>query len=239
MLGQIETLLGNFVKKPECPSWRAIATHVGRASAHSLGMEPNQRSGSAFFRYPCTLIEAQVERTPDAIAVICGDESLSYRELNRRANRVAHALQKLGVCADLPVGLCVERSVDGLVGLLGILKAGGGYVPLDPSFPDHRLRLMLDDAQVAIVVAQGHLRRRLHGYGGQICDVERSLSIHGGGRGRESRAPLFSPDQLAYIMYTSGSTGRAKRCGSDTPQSGHLSSCQTCSITRNRSLGSC
>ena len=74
-------------------------------------------------------------------------------------------------------GLCVERSVDGLVGLLGILKAGGGYVPLDPSFPDHRLRLMLDDAQVSIVVTQGHLRSHLQSYDGQICDVEASLSI--------------------------------------------------------------
>ncbi|HEX7092288.1 MAG TPA: amino acid adenylation domain-containing protein, partial [Nitrospiraceae bacterium] len=155
------------------------------------------------------LIEAQVERTPDAIAVICGDESLSYRELNRRANRLARALQKLGVCADLPVGLCVERSVDGIVGLLGILKAGGGYVPLDPSFPDHRLRLMLDDAQVSIVVTQGHLRSHLHRYGGQVCDVETlcKSTVSGGG---ENLATPVLPDQLAYIMYTSGSTGRPK-----------------------------
>ena len=156
------------------------------------------------------LIEAQVERTPDAIAVICGDESLSYRELNRRANRVARALQRLGVCADLPVGLCVERSVDGIVGLLGILKAGGGYVPLDPSFPDHRLRLMLDDAKVSIVVTQGHLRSHLHSYGGQVCDVETALSIHGEAeRRRISRLP-FSRISLPISCTPRGRPGGPK-----------------------------
>ena len=91
-----------------------------------------------------------------------------------------------------PVGLCVERSVDGIVGLLGILKAGGGYVPLDPSFPDHRLRLMLDDAQVSIVVTQGHLRRHLHSYGGQVCDVETLCESTVSGGGGESRDSPFS-----------------------------------------------
>ncbi len=208
MLGQIETLLGEFIKKPEArlselslltsEERRHILLEWNRTKVpvpHSAGIH--------------TLIEAQVERTPDAIAVICGDKSLSYQELNRRANRVARALQKLGVCADLPVGLCVERSVDGIVGLLGILKAGGGYVPLDPSFPDHRLLLMLDDAKVSIVVTQGHLRSHLHSYGGQVCDVETLCDPTVSG-GAENLATPVLPDQLAYIMYTSGSTGRPK-----------------------------
>ena len=208
MLGQIETLLGEFIKKPEARLGE-LSLLTSEERRHIL-LEWNQTKVPVPLSAGIhALIEAQVERTPDAIAVICGDESLSYQELNRRANRVARALQKLGVCADLPVGLCVERSVDGIVGLLGILKAGGGYVPLDPSFPDHRLRLMLDDAQVSIVVTQGHLRSHLHSYGGQVCDVETLCepTVSGGG---ENLATPVLPDQLAYIMYTSGSTGRPK-----------------------------
>ncbi|MGE3979578.1 MAG: amino acid adenylation domain-containing protein, partial [Nitrospira sp.] len=134
----------------------------------------------------------------------------SYQELNERANRVAHALRKIGVCADCPVGLCVERSVDALVGLLGILRAGGGYVPLDPSFPSHRLQLMLEDAQVPIVVTQAHLHNQLQNYSGRICDVETLSMSTVSGAEAESLALSSSPDQLAYIIYTSGSTGRPK-----------------------------
>ena len=142
-------LLGELIKKPEVVL--ASYRYSRRRSVGSFSWEWNRTKVPVPLSSGIhALIEAQVERTPDAIAVICGDESLSYQELNPRANRVAIALQKLGECADLPVGLCVERSVDGLVGLLGILKAGGGYVPLDSGpFPDHRLRLMLDDAQVS------------------------------------------------------------------------------------------
>ena len=208
MLGQLETLLGEFIKKPES-RLRELSLLTSEERRHIL-LEWNQTKAPVPLSAGIhALIEAQVERTPDAIAVICGDGSLSYQELNRRANRVARALQKLGVCADLAVGLCVERSVDGIVGLLGILKAGGGYVPLDPSFPNHRLRLMLDDAQVSIVVTQRHLRGLLHSYGGQVCDVE-TLSEPTVSGGCENLATPVSPDHLAYIMYTSGSSGRPK-----------------------------
>ena len=208
MLGQLETLLGEFIKKPEARLCE-LSLLTSEERQHIL-LEWNQTKVPVPLSAGIhALIEAQVERTPDAIAVICGDESLSYQELNRRANRVARALQKLGVSADLPVGLCVERSVDGIVGLLGILKAGGSYVPLDPSFPDHRLRLMLDDAQVSIVVTQGHLRSHLHSYAGQVCDVE-TLCEPTTSEGGENLATPVLPDQLAYIMYTSGSTGRPK-----------------------------
>ena len=208
MLGQIETLLVEFIGKPESRlSQLSLLTSEERR--HVL-LEWNRTKDPVPFSAGIhTLIEEQVERTPDAIAVICGDEVLSYQELNERANRVARALQKLGVGADLPVGLCVERSVVGIVALLGILKAGGGYVPLDPSFPDHRLQVMLDETQISIVVTQRHLRSQLHSYGGQVCDVE-SLCDH---KVSEQNANLLTPvlpDQLAYIMFTSGSTGRPK-----------------------------
>ena len=208
MLGQIETLLGNFVNSPEARLGE-LSLLTPEERGHIL-LEWNRTNDPVPFSSGIhALIEAQVERTPEAIAVTCGEESVSYRELNRRANRVATALQMLGVCAHVPVGLCVERSVDGLVGLLGILKAGGGYVPLDPSFPDHRLRLMLDDAKVAIVVTQRHLRSHVHGFGGRICDVETLCqSIVKGGE-ENLEVPVL-PDHLAYIMYTSGSTGKPK-----------------------------
>jgi len=208
MLGQIETLLEEFIKRPETPlDELSLLTHEEQRQRLLQWNRPTTP-------VPCSsgihaLIEAQVERTPHAPAVTCGDQSVSYQELNRRANRVAHALQSLGVRADLPVGLCVERSIDGLVGLLGILKAGGGYVPLDPSFPGHRLQLMLEDAKIAIVVTQGHLRSHLQGYTGHICDLETiGQSVVRGED--ENLAVSISPDQLAYIMYTSGSTGQPK-----------------------------
>ncbi|MBX3327338.1 MAG: amino acid adenylation domain-containing protein, partial [Nitrospira sp.] len=206
MLGQLEILLEGFLKKPEAPlDQLSLLTAEERRNIRLTWSEPPHLASGIH-----ALIEAQVERTPHAPAVTCGEQSLSYQELNRRANRVARALQKLGVGADIPVGLCIERSVDTLVGLLGILKAGGGYVPLDPSFPSHRLRLMLEDAQVSIVVTQAHLRTHLQSYHGQICDVEILSTFTEGGTEEENLLLSVSPDQLAYIIYTSGSTGRPK-----------------------------
>lgn len=206
MLGQLEILLEEFLKKPEARlDQLSLLTAEERRNIQLTWDEPPTQTSSIH-----TLIEAQVERTPLALAVTCGDQSISYQELNRRANRVARALRKLGVGADLPVGLCVERSVDALVGLLGILKAGGGYVPLDPSFPGHRLQLMLEDSHVSIVVTQAHLHNHIQSYGGQICDVETLSTPTGSGAEEENLALSVSPDQLAYIIYTSGSTGRPK-----------------------------
>lgn len=204
MLGQLEILLGEFLKKSEA-----------RLDQLSLLTAEERRHIPLAWTKPVlpisgihALIEAQVERTPQAPAVTCGDRTISYQELNRRANRVARSLQKLGVGADHAVGLCVERSVDAVVGLLGILKAGAGYVPLDPSFPGHRLQLMLEDAQVSIVVTQAHLRHHLQGYGGHIYDVETLSTATVGGAEEENPALSISPDQLAGIIYISGSTGR-------------------------------
>lgn len=206
MLGQMEFLLDEFLKNPEARlDQLSLLTAEERRNIPLTWSAPP--AGSAGIH---ALIEAQVERTPHAPAVVCGEQSLSYHELNRRANRVARALQKLGVGADVPVGLCVDRSVDALVALLGILKAGGGYVPLDPSFPGHRLQLMLEDAKISIVVTQAHLRHHFQTFRGLLCDVE-DLSIFTlGGAEEENLASSVSPDRLAYIIYTSGSTGRPK-----------------------------
>ena len=107
------------------------------------------------------LFEEQVERTPDAVAVVFENQQLTYQELNCRANQLAHYLQSLGVGADVLVGICVERSLEMVVGLLGILKAGGAYVPLDPDYPTERLSFMLEDAQVPVLLTQQQLNREV------------------------------------------------------------------------------
>lgn len=155
------------------------------------------------------LFEAQVERTPEGVAVVCEDKQLTYRELNQRANQLAHHLQQVGVGPEVLVGLCVERSLDMVVGLLGILKAGGAYVPLDPAFPAERLAFMLEDAQAAVLVTQQHLLARLPAHGPTVV----CLDTDGAALAQQSEAnPLAGATaaQLAYVIYTSGSTGKPK-----------------------------
>ncbi|HEY0607297.1 MAG TPA: amino acid adenylation domain-containing protein, partial [Herpetosiphonaceae bacterium] len=162
------------------------------------------------------LFEAQAERTPESIAVVFGDQQLSYAALNARANRLAHRLQALGVSADVMVGLCVERSLDLIVGVLGILKAGGAYVPLDPNYPAGRLQFMLADAQVPVVVTQSHLVEQFPpGSAGEaqiapavIC-LDRDSEILSSAQLPNPQIQT-TPENLAYVIYTSGSTGRPK-----------------------------
>jgi amino acid adenylation domain-containing protein len=155
------------------------------------------------------LFEAQVARTPDAVAVSCGDASLTYDELNRRANRVAHYLATLGVGRETLVGLCVERSLAMAVGLLGVLKAGAAYLPLDPTYPSERLDFMLADAQPPVVLTQEHLVSSLPARrASMVC-----LDAHWPLIARCSDAnPVAgaTAEDVAYLLYTSGSTGRPK-----------------------------
>src|SRR6202034_530749 len=114
------------------------------------------------------LFEAQVERSPDAVAVVFEGEELSYAELNRRSNRLAHYLRQLGVKPDDRVAICVERSFEMIVGLMAVLKAGGAYVPLDPAYPVERLRFMLEDAGPVVLLTQSHLRELFPEPGGAL-----------------------------------------------------------------------
>lgn len=153
------------------------------------------------------LFEEQVQRTPDSQAVVFQDQALTYRELNRRANRLACDLRDLGVGPDTLVGLCVERSIEMVVGLLGILKAGGAYVPLNPSYPRARLGQILDDAAVKVLVTQRALRGALPPHGGQelyLDDPPSSSSQD------ENPQVAMASHHLCYVIYTSGSTGRPK-----------------------------
>ncbi len=155
------------------------------------------------------LFEAQVARTPDAIAIVFGDAKLTYRELNERANRLAHHLRALDVGPDVRVGICAERSLDLMVGLLAIHKAGGAYVPLDPTYPKDRIAFMIEDADVPVLVTQAHLVAELPRHRARLvlldADEQEFARL-------PAKNPIsgVTPAHLAYVIYTSGSTGKPK-----------------------------
>ncbi|WP_084610648.1 hybrid non-ribosomal peptide synthetase/type I polyketide synthase [Archangium violaceum] len=155
------------------------------------------------------LFEAQVEKTPEALAVIAGDARLTYRELNRRANQLAWHLRELGVGPDVPVGLFLERSVEALVGLWGILKAGGAYVPLDPAFPAERQRGILEDSRARALVTDSRLAAGLGGFGGTLVCLDTDAARLAT-RSEANPPSAVAPENLVYIIFTSGSTGRPK-----------------------------
>jgi amino acid adenylation domain-containing protein len=208
MLGHFETLLAGAVADPDqrlsalplltAPEWRQIV----------VDWNDTRRD------YPADqviheLFAAQALRTPDAVALVTESESLSYGELNRRANQLAHRLRALGVRSETPVAICAERSLAMIVGLLGILKAGGAYVPLDPAYPRQRLAYMLEDTRAPVLVTQERVRAMLPDHAGRVLCLDADWPIIA----RESGAtPTHeaTPESLAYVMYTSGSTGRPK-----------------------------
>lgn len=151
------------------------------------------------------LFEQQCERTPDAIALVHGDDQITYSQLNFRANSVASKLQALGVSPDSLVGLLMERSIDMVAGLFGILKAGGAYVPLDPSYPSKRIANMLEDCSAKVVLTQESLKHQLPIQEAEVISIE---SI----QKNENAAPTSNvkENNLAYVIFTSGSTGRPK-----------------------------
>jgi natural product biosynthesis luciferase-like monooxygenase protein len=156
------------------------------------------------------LFEQQAARTPDAIAVVAHGKALTYQQLNERANQLAHYLRQQGVAPDVLVGLHVERSVEMMVGLLGIHKAGGAYVPLDPNFPQDRISLMVEDAGLQAIVTQASLKSGL-----VTLPTTQTIAIDTQWA-EISRQPLTNPESgvksahLSYVIYTSGSTGKPK-----------------------------
>jgi len=154
------------------------------------------------------LFEAQVARTPNAVALLFQGRKLTYSELNEQANALAHYLQRLGVGPDVRVGICVERSPEMVVGLLGILKAGGVYVPLDPSYPQNRLAFMLEDADTAVLMTQQPLLKRLPVHKNAVCLDTMWQTI--AQESKENLATVVTGEHLSYIIYTSGSSGQPK-----------------------------
>ncbi|AYE31952.1 non-ribosomal peptide synthetase [Burkholderia pseudomallei] len=171
-------------------------------------------TGRAYARDACLhqLFEAQVSRTPEAAAVICGDETLSYTDLDARANRLAHYLRGQGVGPDTRVGLALGRGVEMMTGLLAVLKAGGAYVPLDPGYASERLRAILDDSRPAIVLADAAGRTALDALAGAppIADLQADASRWSALPSTPPRVEGLTPRHLAYVIYTSGSTGQPK-----------------------------
>ncbi|MGB7951165.1 MAG: amino acid adenylation domain-containing protein [Candidatus Binatia bacterium] len=180
------------------------------AETHKLILEWNETKRE-YPRNKCIheLFEEQVKRTPEAVAVVFDGEELKYRELNRRANQVARYLIKLGARPETLVAICMERSLEMIVGILGILKAGAAYVPQDPCFPNERLAYMWDDTRVTVLLSQEHLAETLPPFAGSVVCIDRDWEPIS----RESDADIKSgatPENLAYVIYTSGSTGRPK-----------------------------
>ena len=154
------------------------------------------------------LFEDQVRRSAEAVAVEFDGQKLTYGKLNRRANQLGHYLRKVGVGPEVRVGLCMERSLEMVIGLLGILKAGGAYVALDPHYPVERLKFMVEDSSLAVLVTQSGLLEQLPGLPKVICTDKESIEI-ARESGNDVGFPLH-PENLAYVIYTSGSTGRPR-----------------------------
>ncbi|MFC3396063.1 amino acid adenylation domain-containing protein [Brenneria rubrifaciens] len=201
----------------------AMATNVTRPLA-SLPMLPDAERRQLLVDFNATdadfpqhalihqLFENQVERTPDAIAALFEERSLTYDELNRRANRLAHHLISLGVRPDDRIAICVERGLEMIVGLLGILKAGAAYVPLDPAYPAERLAYMLDDAAPVALLTQAPLLDALNSNLPAVLLDEPRSTLFGDlpDNNPDGRRLGLTPRHLAYVIYTSGSTGRPK-----------------------------
>ncbi|MCF3573232.1 non-ribosomal peptide synthetase [Planktothrix agardhii] len=209
MSGHFQTLLEAIVANPQEPI--GTLSLLTERERHQLLVEWND-TGKAYPDEKCIhqLFEEQVERTPNHVAVVFENESLTYRELNNRANQLAHYLcQNYQIKPDTLVGICVERSLEMIIGILGILKAGGAYVPLDPEYPQERLNFMLEDSQVKVLVTQAKLVESIPQHQAQlIClDTDWEKIAQNITSNPESGV---KPDNLTYIIYTSGSTGKPK-----------------------------
>ncbi|WP_193197381.1 non-ribosomal peptide synthetase [Nostoc sp. MG11] len=209
MTGHFQTLLAGIVANPQA----SVGTLplLTERERHQLLVEWND----TYTAYPHTksihqVFEEQVEQTPESVAVVYEDESLTYRELNDRANQLAHYLQSLGVGTEVLVGICVERSLEMIVGILAILKAGGAYVPLDSSYPQERLAHMLNDSQVSILLTQEQLRAQIPETNAQIVCLDTDWEPVISKYSQENPISEASRHNLAYVIYTSGSTGKPK-----------------------------
>lgn len=209
MLGHFSTLLEGVVANPD-GSLEKLPL-LTEAERHQLIFEWNQTKTN----YPqnqCIheLFEAQVEKTPNAIALVFENQQLTYRELNNRANSLAHYLQKLGVRSEVLVGICVERSLEMVIGILGILKAGGAYVPIDPTYPKERLAFMLEDAAVPVLLTQARLVKELPQHQARVVCLDTDWKTIDAQMSQENPTSGVTGENLVYTIYTSGSTGKPK-----------------------------
>ena len=208
MAAHFQTLLESALSRPDVQL--SNLEILSQAERRQLLVEWNS-TGLDYPRGGCMhhLVEAQVERSPAAVAAVFEDQQMTYRELDERANQLANYLQKLGVVPGTLVGICVERSLEMIVGVLGILKAGGAYVPLDPSYPQDRLSYLLSDTLAPVVVTQASLVALLPANSAQVVCIDSGwpeIDTHS----REKPTVEVLGDHLAYVIHTSGSTGKPK-----------------------------
>jgi amino acid adenylation domain-containing protein len=192
------------------------------AMVNCLPMMSEQESEQVLVRWNATevefskdrcaheVFEEQAEKTPDAVAVAFEEASLSYRELNRRANQVAHFLVRTGVKPEARVGICLERGLELMVAMLGVLKAGGVYVPMDPRYPEDRLRYMAEDARVLLIITTRAQKEQAGAGEKQLVLDDEELRAAIERQPEENPRKTVTGDSLAYVMYTSGSTGLPK-----------------------------
>ncbi|MBZ4422338.1 non-ribosomal peptide synthase/polyketide synthase [Myxococcus sp. RHSTA-1-4] len=207
MVRHLATLLEAAVARPDLRV--AELPLLDASEQHRLLVEWNPSASLPDDACLHQLFEAQAARVPERVAVVAGGESLTYRELDARANQLAGHLRTLGVGPDVPVGLCLERRVDAMVGLLGILKAGGAYVPLDPAFPTERLSGALDAAGARVVVTAGLPHERFQGHAATVVRLDTDAGMLAR-YGADAGPCTAAPGNLAYVIFTSGSTGRPK-----------------------------
>ncbi|MEE8525380.1 MAG: amino acid adenylation domain-containing protein [Thermoanaerobaculia bacterium] len=211
---RLEILLAGAVTTPqrsvmELPLLSEVERHQLTSEWHRGGEADRKRSRIPIHR----LFEAQVERTPNRVALLCGDETLSYRELNARANRLAHHLRqrtsgsRVAGPPETLIGVCLQRSPEMVIALLAVLKAGAAYVPMDPAYPAERLRYMLEDAGIDCILTDRRTTLAELDFQGQTLVIE---SVVAGVGSEENPQPLASPASPAYVIYTSGSTGHPK-----------------------------
>ncbi len=207
-IGHFQTLLSGAIDTPELGICQLPL--LSSLEVHQLLVEWNQ-THVEYLRNKCIpqLFEQQVENTPDAIAVVFEKEQLTYYELNQRANQLAHYLKSLGVRPEVLVGICVERSIEMVVGLLGILKAGAAYVPLDPAYPPEGLAYMVSDAEISVLLTQNKWTSQLPEHQAQVICLDsdwEKIALYS----QENPTETNTGENLAYLIYTSGSTGKPK-----------------------------
>ena len=206
MAGHYQRLLEALVKLPAAKLGELeLLSDADRAQLAQWGVNTHRRGESQTVH---RIIEQQAAEIPDAVALVFNDEVLSYGELNRRANQLAHRLVQEGVRPEVKVGVALERSIELVVGLLAILKAGGAYVPLDPEYPADRIAYMAEDSGLALVLTQERLKERLQLQAGAPVLALDTLDL--GGYPEADPAVALDSDNLAYVIYTSGSTGKPK-----------------------------
>ncbi len=209
LVGHFQTLLEGIVAHPEARLSELPLLTPGeyqQISGENESLQPSANQTNLPELCFHQIFESQVKQTPETMALVTERESFTYQALNQKADRLAKSLKQMGVQADALVGLCVDRSADMVIGILGILKAGAAYVPLDPNYPIDRLHFMLTDTQVSIVLTQSWLVEKLTRSQAQIVCLDQPRLTNPD----HCESPPIKPDQLAYIIYTSGSTGIPK-----------------------------